>query len=87
MEFTQEQLKEMEELDDFYAKEKEMEELEEFYEKVKENEGDEQTTEMAEKNEGHRALYNLWAPGAPWNFILYAALDRETPGSKKDSLL
>ena len=41
MEFTQKQLKEMEELDDFYAKEKEMEELEEFYEKVKENEGDE----------------------------------------------
>ena len=76
MEFTQEQLKEMEELDKFYAQVREEEE----------NEGDEQTTEMAEKNEVGRALHNLWAPGAPWNFILYAALDRETPG-KKDLLL
>ena len=40
MEFTQEQLKEMEELDEFYAAEKEMEELDEFYEKVKEDEGE-----------------------------------------------
>ena len=65
MEFTQEQLKEMEELDKFYTQMREEEE----------NEGDEQTAEMAEKNEGHRALYNLWAPSAPWDLVLYAALD------------
>ena len=41
MEFTQEQIEEMEELDNFYAGEREMEELDEFYAKVKENEGDE----------------------------------------------